>query len=260
LDFGETLQVEPAAEFSLRCTDPDVPADDRNLVLKAAHAFAGAAQWRGGAAFVLDKRIPTGAGLGGGSSDAVATLRALNQLVEAPYKLSTQTLARVAASIGSDCPLFLHDGPIVMRGRGEQIVPLPAVAASRLRGRRVLVFKPAFGIATAWSYEQLAAGAPGSYVDSVPAEERLTAWIEDAGAPAEALLFNNMEPPAFAKFLALPVLCRDLQTRFGLKAQMSGSGSACFAFLADDTDATQIVAAIREAWGQSAFLVETRLM
>jgi 4-diphosphocytidyl-2-C-methyl-D-erythritol kinase len=259
LNFGDTLHVEPANGFSLRCTDPEVAVDDGNLVLLAARAFAAATEWSGGAAFVLEKRIPPGAGLGGGSSDAVATLRALNQMAEAPCKLSTQTMASVAAKLGSDCPLFLHDGPVTMRGRGDRISPLPAVGMARLRGRRVLVFKPGFGIATPWSYAQLAAGAPASYVAPEQAEERLTAWLDDAAAPAEALLFNNMEPPAFAKFIALPVLCRDLENRFGLKPRMSGSGSACFALVPGDTDAAPIVAMIREAWGESAFVIDTRL-
>jgi 4-diphosphocytidyl-2-C-methyl-D-erythritol kinase len=68
-----------------------------------------------------------------------------------------------------------------------------------------------------------------------------------------------MEPPAFAKFIALPVLCEQLETKFGLRPRMSGSGSACFALLADDIDAAPIVAAIHEAWGQSAFVREARL-
>jgi 4-diphosphocytidyl-2-C-methyl-D-erythritol kinase len=91
------------------------------------------------------------------------------------------------------------------------------------------------------------------------AEARLAAWVNDPSAPAEDLLFNNMEPPAFAKFLALPVLCAELEKCFGLKPGMSGSGSACFAFLADDTDAAPITAAIHEAWGRSAFVVDTRV-
>ncbi|MGH7946299.1 MAG: 4-(cytidine 5'-diphospho)-2-C-methyl-D-erythritol kinase [Opitutaceae bacterium] len=259
LEFGDTLRVEPAPEFSLRCTDPEVPADGSNLVLKAAQAFAAAAQWSGGAAFVLEKRIPAGGGLGGGSSDAVATLRALNQLVEAPNRLSTQTLAALAAQLGSDCPLFLHDEPLMIRGRGERVASLPSEAAVRLRGRRVLVFKPGFGVATPWAYSQLAAAAPGSYVSPEEAESRLAAWIEDPAAPAEALRLNNMEPPVFSKFVALPTLNDELVRRFGLEVRMSGSGSACFAFLSHDTDAAPIIAAIRELWGQSAFVLETRL-
>ena len=259
LKFGDTLHVRPAERFSLECSDPDVPTDQTNLVLKAAQAFASAADWTGGAAFVLEKRIPMGAGLGGGSSNAVAALRGLNQMVDAPFKLSTLRLTALAKELGSDCPLFLHNGPVLMRGRGDRIEPVATGAAARLRGRRVLVFKPGFGIATPWSYAQLAAGAPSSYLPADEAEARVAAWLSAPAAPAEELLFNNMEPPAFAKYIALPVLCAALEQRFGLKSRMSGSGSACFALLAEGTDAAPIVTAIREAWGQSAFVVESHV-
>jgi 4-diphosphocytidyl-2-C-methyl-D-erythritol kinase len=259
LDFGDTLTVEAAEDVSLACSDASLACDETNLVLRAARAFAAATGWRGGAKFFLEKRIPTGAGLGGGSSDAVAALRALNQLAGAAPALAPAALAAIAAGLGSDCPLFLHDGPVAMRGRGERIAALPAGAAARLRGRRALVFKPGFGIATPWAYARLAAGAPASYVPAAEAEARLAAWCGDAAAPAEKLLFNGMEPPAFAKYLALPALLAELRARFGLAPRMSGSGSACFALLADDTDAAPIVAAIRAAWGESAFVVEARL-
>lgn len=259
LDFGDTVTAKPAGQFSLQCSDAEVPLDDSNLVLKAARAFAMAAGWDGGAEFVLEKRIPTGAGLGGGSSDAVATLRALNQLVDGPSKLSTQTLTRLASELGSDCVLFLHDKPVIMRGRGERVAELPPAAASRLRGRRVLVFKPGFGISTAWSYARMAAEAPRSYLPPSDADARVNAWLADEGAPAEMLLFNNMEVPAFAKFLALPVLCQQLKSDFGLKPQLSGSGSACFALLTDETEVAPIITVIREAWGQTAFVREARL-
>jgi 4-diphosphocytidyl-2-C-methyl-D-erythritol kinase len=217
LNFGDTLRAEPADGFSLQCTDPEVPVDETNLVMKAARAFAVAADWNGGAAFVLEKRVPMGAGLGGGSSDAVATLRALNQMVDAPCKLSPQRLTAVAANLGSDCALFLHDGPVVMRGRGERIARLAAGADQRLRERRVLVFKPGFGIATPWSYAQLAAGAPSSYLPAETAEGRLEAWFDNS-AQRKNFCSTTWRRRRFAKYIALPVLCRELEQRFGVKA------------------------------------------
>lgn len=268
LDFGDTLHAEPAEGFSLACSDPAVPCDESNLVLKAARAFAVATQWEGGARFFLEKRIPMGAGLGGGSSDAVAALRALatvsTRFVE-PEKLAT-----MAAQLGSDCPLFLAKGPVIMRGRGERVEALPEEAAGRLRGRRVIVFKPGFGISTPWAYARLAAGAsssakatadqPGSYMPMAEAEARLAAWMADPAAPVETMMLNNMEAPAFAKFVALPVLLEQLRSEFGLAARMSGSGSACFAFLDDNHAIAPVVAAIRAAWGASAFVQEARLL
>ncbi|WP_414660721.1 4-(cytidine 5'-diphospho)-2-C-methyl-D-erythritol kinase [Horticoccus sp. 23ND18S-11] len=259
LDFGDTLHATPAASFSLTCTDPEVPCDATNLVLKAVAAFVAATRWDGAVAFALEKRIPMGAGLGGGSSDAVAALRALNTVAGPRWALPPDDLAAVAASLGSDCPLFLQDGPVVMRGRGERLSPLPPDAASRLRGRRVLVFKPGFGIATPWAYGRLAAVAPAGYLPAEAAEAQLAGWTDDPSRAAETLLFNNMEPPAFTKFVALPALIEMLRARFGLNARMSGSGSACFAFLADGVDAVPISAAIREAWGESAFVIQARI-
>jgi 4-diphosphocytidyl-2-C-methyl-D-erythritol kinase len=259
LDFGDTLQVTPADTFSLRCSDPELACDETNLVMKAARAFAAESGWRGGADFSLDKRIPTGAGLGGGSSDAAAALRALNQLVPKANRLSPERLSAVAARVGSDCPLFLQQAPVVLRGRGEQISPLPEEAQRRLSGRRVLVFKPAFGIATPWAYAQLAAAAPASYLTAAEAEARLQRWIGDPSQPAEDLLLNTMEPPAFIKFVALPVMLSELQARFGLRPRMSGSGSACFALLPEHLEVAPVVAMIRAGWGDSAFVTEARV-
>jgi 4-diphosphocytidyl-2-C-methyl-D-erythritol kinase len=257
LDFGDSLRAERAAGFSLTCDQAEVPVDASNLVLKAARVFVDATGWSGGVRFVLEKRIPLGAGLGGGSSNAVAALRALNALAGTP--LASEQVTAVALQLGSDCPLFLQDGPVVMRGRGEQIAPLPRAALARVRGRRLLVFKPAFAIATPWAYAQMVAGAPGSYLPPAVAEERLAAWLDRADAPLETLLFNNMEPAAFRKFPALPALLEQLQATFGLQSRMSGSGSACFAVLPDTADVAPIAAAIRAAWGASAFVIDTRL-
>jgi 4-diphosphocytidyl-2-C-methyl-D-erythritol kinase len=267
LDFGDALQAEAASGFSLACDDPAVPVDGTNLVLRAAQAFAAATGWRGGATFRLTKRIPIGAGLGGGSSNAVAALRVLNEL--SGKALADSGLFAVAAELGSDCALFLHQAPVIMRGRGEQIETLPAVAMDRVRGRRVLVFKPSFGISTPWAYGRMAAAASAGTSGPAPeapvymalpeAEDRLAAWVR-SDAPAEELLANNMESVAFEKYLALPVLLALLRRDFGVTAHMSGSGSACFALLKEDFAAAPMIAAIRAAWGPGAFVQEARLV
>src|SRR5215213_4707075 len=118
--WGDTLRIEPAkADFSLECNDPAVPCDETNLVLKAARAFRAAGGWGGGAKFFLEKRIPMGAGLGGGSSDAAAALTGLNQL--SGGRLTPAALEKLAGDVGSDCALFLRGTPVLMRGRGERI-------------------------------------------------------------------------------------------------------------------------------------------
>ncbi len=267
LDFGDDLSVEKATGYSLECDDPAVPVDQTNLVLKAAAAFAGATGWPvrqaqgrpGGARFKLTKRIPVGAGLGGGSSNAVAALRALEEL--SGVRLEPDKVMELAAGLGSDCALFLHNTPVVMRGRGERVEVLPEKAVARLRGRRVLVFKPSIGVSTAWAYGRMAARG-ADYLPAEEAEKRLADWIS-SGAPAEGLLFNNMEPAVFGKHPALPLLLEKLRRRTGLRPRMSGSGSACFALLPaaeagrDASGAKQI---IRECWGPAAFVREARIL
>lgn len=256
LAIGDTLSLVAAEGWTMTSDSADVPVDETNLVLKAARAFATATGDGRGGCFHLEKRSPVGAGLGGGSSDAVAALRLLNARLAQP--LGLERLTEIAASLGSDCPLFLHDGPVVMRGRGERVERLPERAVARLQGRRVLVFKPAFGISTPWAYGQLAAGAPGSYRPAADAEAVLAQWIEGE-EPAERLLWNGMEPPVFRKFVAIPTLLDELRANFGLAPRLSGSGSACYALVEKGYNLAPVVEAIREAWGDSAFILDTYL-
>jgi 4-diphosphocytidyl-2-C-methyl-D-erythritol kinase len=198
-----------------------------------------------------------GAGLGGGSSNGVAALKALNAV--SGRALSAEHLAEIAARLGSDCPLFLKEGPVVMRGRGERVDALPADAVARLADRKVLVFKPAFGIPTPWAYSRMASDAR-TYLSPAHAEARLGAWLADGASAIEDLLFNSLEQVAFAKFVALPVLLERLRREFGLQGCMSGSGSACFAFLREDHSIAAITNTIRSAWGANAFVVAARIL
>jgi 4-diphosphocytidyl-2-C-methyl-D-erythritol kinase len=275
LDFGDELKAwskeqgagsrEAEGQFTLECDRADVPVDDSNLVLRAARAFSAATGYEGRVAFKLTKRIPLGAGLGGGSSNAVAALRALNRLTG--DLLPEAQLAGVAAGLGSDCALFLHQAPVVMRGRGERVELLPGPAASRLRGCRVLLFKPGFGISTAWAYRRMAARG-NDYIPAAEAERTLSTWMHRA-APAGELLDNNLEGAAFEKFPALPVLLGKLRADCGVAGRLSGSGSACFA-LPDDPSAgsgrmdsvevvTEMKQTILQCWGPPAWVQEARL-
>lgn len=252
------VRAHGTGQFSLECDDPAVPTDASNLVLRAAEAFARATGFAGAVHFKLTKRIPMGAGLGGGSSNAVAALRALNAL--AARKLDAGQLHALAAGLGSDCALFLHGTPVIMRGRGERVAPLPESAALRLRGRRLLLFKPSFGIPTPWAYASMARRG-GDYLPAPEAEARLAGWV-NAQKPAEDLLFNNMEPAAFAKYPALSLLLAKLQAQGGIAAAMSGSGSACFALL-PEAAAGDVVPGLRrtieDCWGPDAWVQVARI-
>jgi len=284
LSFGDELTASVVerigdAVFELECDRPDVPRDASNLVIRAALKFREATGWptpdgREAVHFRLKKRIPMGAGLGGGSSNAAAALHALNTL--SGNRLTTPALIALAAEVGSDCPLFLHGKPVIMRGRGERIEELPVSAASALTGRRVLLFKPSFGISTPWAYRRMATNAPRHYLPAAQAEERLAAW-QVTPANLTQLLFNNMEAVAFEKFVALPILLKQLLERFGVEGRMSGSGSTCFVMLDGSTSGrmsagggggfahpaesvTQMTHLIRQCWGEQVFLQEASLV
>ncbi|MGH7938600.1 MAG: 4-(cytidine 5'-diphospho)-2-C-methyl-D-erythritol kinase, partial [Bryobacteraceae bacterium] len=132
-------------EFS--CDDPVLPAGEDNLVTRAARAFFAEAKVEPRLRIELRKKIPHGAGLGGGSSDAASTLLGLNRMQG--DLLSRACLTSVAASLGSDVPFFLAESPAICRGRGEIVEPV-AIALPRLR---LLLLKPEFGVPTPWAYQ-----------------------------------------------------------------------------------------------------------
>ena len=260
VEYGDRLWVSPGASGEpdrLECDHPCLPDGEDNLVLRAASAFREKYPLDYGMNIRLEKNIPVGAGLGGGSSDAVAALIALNSLAGRP--LDQEAMQAIAAGLGADCPMFLHSGPVVLRGKGERVEPLPRDAALMLSGSPLLIFKPEFGIDTAWAYRRLAYSPADSYADAGEVENRLDEWLK-SGEPVDNLLFNSFEPLIFDKYLALPALLDRLKADFGLHCGMSGSGSAWFALLDDDTDTTAVKRTISENWGPESFIIETRFI
>ena len=134
---------------------------------------------------------------------------------------------------------------------------MPLDAAGMLSGKSLLIFKPEFGIDTAWAYRRLAERTADSYADAGEIETRLAEWIK-SGKPVDNLLYNSFEPVIFKKYLALPALLNRLKADFGLPCGLSGSGSACFALLGNGVDAGAVRRKIAEYWGAEAFIIETR--
>jgi len=145
LDLGDRIEAREADRLELACFPPDLPADRSNLVFRAAEALASRLGREPAARIRLSKSIPTGAGLGGGSSDAVATLRLLGRLWGS--ELAEEELAGIAASLGSDVPFFLSGGEADVSGRGEKVSP-------REDGPReeLTLVTPPFAISTAEVY------------------------------------------------------------------------------------------------------------
>src|SRR5215510_13216290 len=176
-------------DIRLRCDEAQLAADQSNLVYRAATEMLARAQQSIGLDIELRKRIPMGAGLGGGSSDAAATIIGLNHLLQLGW--SRDRMAEVGQSLGSDIPFFLFSPSAVVAGRGEAVTPMT------IEGRRwVLLVKPEFGVETKWAYQELAAtrGAvrPLSAGHVELDRRKSIGWLQLATA-AE----NDFEPPVF---------------------------------------------------------------
>jgi len=250
--LADTLTLEVGRPLGLTCDDASLPVDGTNLVLKAAAAYARRRPSAPTGHFHLSKKVPHGAGLGGGSSDAVAALRLLDQASGAP--LGVEALEALAAEVGSDCAFFVRGQSAVMRGRGERLEILPAAARAALAGRKVVLVKPPFGVPTPEAYGLLAKA--GRYRPAAQAEAELAAWIARPAADPSAL-GNDLAAPVFAKYLALPVGLASFHRTSGADWQMTGSGSACFAFVSDGFDHARLREDVRRAWGPAAWVEET---
>jgi 4-diphosphocytidyl-2-C-methyl-D-erythritol kinase len=257
LDFGDTLRVSlnAAGADRLRCSDPAVPTGEANLILQAAAAFRAELGQTVYCDFDLEKRIPMGAGLGGGSSNAAVALSAMNRLTG--ERLSPENLRTLAAGLGSDCPFFIDSVPAIMSGRGELLEVLPPKIADPLRGKKVILFRPDFAINTAWAYRRLVETMPAAYESEALALERL-ATFRQCGA-TEELLFNTFEASVGEKYLAIPCLLGDLRAA-GFACLMSGSGSCCFALTAGGITTARIREICQDAWGSEIFFVETSIL
>jgi 4-diphosphocytidyl-2-C-methyl-D-erythritol kinase len=225
--LADEIQFTEADEFSFHCDDPSVPGDEGNLVVKAVRAYDTAAGTSSKFAVSLQKVIPHGAGLGGGSSDAAATLLGLNRLHGFP--LGVETLTELAGNLGSDIPFFLSTGAARCTGRGEKITP-----ASSPPPLPVLLLKPDFGVATPDAYRRWS-------------QSRELPGIHYAAQDITGIsLVNDLERPVFEKHRFLAELKQWLLERHETAASlMSGSGSTVFAVLKEGADPTALAKAAR---------------
>ncbi|MFA4944588.1 MAG: 4-(cytidine 5'-diphospho)-2-C-methyl-D-erythritol kinase [Lentisphaeria bacterium] len=218
-----TLAPLPTPGLELACSDPELPADARNLVWRAAEAFAAAAgltpAWR----FRLEKRIPQAAGLGGGSSDAAAALLLLNRLH--PRPLAAAALRELAAKLGADVPFFLQPVPSLAEGIGERLTPVPC----RVRLPLLLV-NPGFPIPTPWAYRQVDRTPRPPAPDCAALRAALAAG--DAAA-IPALAYNAFDYPARAKFSLIGMLLDALLAAGCTAAHLCGSGATVFGLAPD---------------------------
>ena len=217
LDCGDQLSFTPTvdAEIQFSCSDKSIE-NDSNLVVRAAKLLQPLASDKAGVKIHLDKQVPMGGGLGGGSSDAASTLLALNRLWQLNWPL--HRLLPIGLSLGADVPFFLRGRNAWVEGIGEQIRPVS------LPPSRFVVLKPNAGLETARIFRD-----PALQRDSE------TATITDFAVHPFGFGRNDLQPVAQA---LCPEIDQALQwlTTFGLSPRMTGSGSAVFAQLPPEVE------------------------
>ena len=234
-------KTAPGQPLTLTCDAPDVPCDARNLVWKAAVKLLG--DNPSGLAIRLEKRIPSQAGMGGGSSDCAAALRGIRELFELP--VSDAALHDIAASLGADCAFFLYSGTCYADGIGDRLTPMPDLPRYPL-----VIAKGSAGISTPEAYRKLDACKTPLPHDT---DHVLHALEKDADT-----LFSVCGNH-FDAVTDLPevIQIRQIMQMHGLKPVLSGSGAAVFAGCAEPQRAEACAGDLRKAGLPFVALTET---
>jgi len=240
VDLCDTVTVAPRSRgIHLTVRPPLVPAGPGNLAFRAAEAFIKASGRPPGVTITLRKRIPIGAGLGGGSSDAAAVLAALNAMTGLP--LGREELLRLAAGLGSDVPFFFSGGTALLTGRGEHVADLPPP-----RPRWLVLALTGEPVLTAWAYGRLPSGTR-----RVPDPT----WVAAAQAgQTERLLgmaFNRLEEVVFPARPDLAAMKARLGAFGAAPLGLTGTGAALFGFAPERTAARAWSKTLRTDGGQA---------
>ncbi len=235
-DEIEIIAQDTPKELVIECTDPTIPIDHTNLAAKAFHALKARGMPLSGVSISIDKRIPAGAGLGGGSSDAAGVLKGLDFLFN--LNLTRQELLRVALSIGADVPFFLMEQPCLVTGIGEILKPL------NIRQKMWLLLGfPGFSISTKKAYEAVDAELTNTKTQ-VNMPLGLGGEVRQKGG--ERRLTNDLESPVFVWYPALKAFREKLEKLGAVEARMTGSGSSIFGIFEEKAKAEAAMTVIRK--------------
>ncbi len=234
----DTLTFTPAEDLILQ-TDVPIPAEE-NLVYRAAVLLKNRYSVRAGALIRLDKNIPAGAGLGGGSADAAAALAGLNEFWS--MNLSAEDLCRAAEQLGSDIPFFLHGSLSFVSGRGENILPCKAEKTLAL-----LLVKPSFDVSTAWAYENFSKLTKKSRKsDNIRLIIRSIEKAELDGITGN--LSNDLETVTVESFPVIAGIKEKLLREGAVFSLMSGSGPTVFGVFESRSRAEEAAGAFDGFW------------
>ena len=250
IDLADSLQFEETQEgVTLECNDKNIPANQDNLVCKAANLILEECGIKKGVLINLEKNIPVGAGLGGGSSDAATTLKALNSLWK--VGLNNEELMEFAAKLGSDIPFFINGKTALCRGRGELITPVEV----RNRMDYIILF-PRVHISTETIYKNLKIDLTKKRKDVSFFLDALK-YSEVAGI--SKLLFNRLEEIIFATYPDLLQVKSTLESFDFCGLSISGSGSAFFG-LCNDRHQAEVIKSKIELSGMGNVFVATNVI
>lgn len=238
--LADKLYFQLAPELSLTCTDPELPVDATNLVLKSARVLQELYQVKRGATIHLEKHIPMAAGLAGGSSNAAATLWGLNILWD--LRLAPGELLRIGAQLGSDIPFCLIGGTALAQGRGERLTLLP-----QLPKQWLVLVKPDFGVATGEIYQKwdeakrLAQPTSPKFIAALEQGAQDKLWDS---------LDNHLEDVTCQLYPEVSVIKEKLLQTGAKKAVMSGSGPTVYGIMEGQEAAEQAARLLRKQYSQ----------
>ena len=233
------IDVGTGKPWKLVCDKEGIPCDERNLAWKAAKVYCEALNKDpDGLEIRITKRIPSGAGMGGGSADAAAVLRALNEHYGNP--LSIMALAELGAQVGSDVPFCVICGTAMCEGRGERIRKLPDMPDCV-----IVVCKPEFSVSTPELYKKIDEVAISNRPDNRAMESALLAGDLEKVAHG---LCNVFEPVVTADHLELNYIKSIFHQYGAVGYQMTGSGSACFAIVSEFEVAAVICGMLKDTY------------
>lgn len=217
IDFVDLLEVRVIRErgIELSCEGFRVPTDEKNLVYQAALAFFSRTGIQGGVSIKLSKNIPVAAGLGGGSSDAAATLLSLNKIWSQPLGLSA--LHELAVQLGADVPFFLHSEPSLATGIGDVLEPLKEWPKFWY-----VIITPPVQVSTSWVYGNLKLELTRGEYDYI------VKFLRNDPIAVSAILENDLEEVTSAKFPVIDTIKKCLMNVGAEGALMTGSGPSVF--------------------------------
>jgi 4-diphosphocytidyl-2-C-methyl-D-erythritol kinase len=241
-----TLTEKKRPGITLTCSDSALPSGAENLAYRAAMLLLDASGTPNrGVSIGIEKNIPHGAGLGGGSSDAASVLMGLNSLLD--LSVPPEKLLDLAVEIGSDVPLFLYPSPALIRGRGETVTAAPLW----INAIFVVVF-PGFEVSTRWAYSNFRLTKDRRKYTISPLYK-----VKKGELPSNRwrdLLVNELEAAVTMRHPEIS-RCKEDLARFGARASlMSGSGSSVFGLFEDRSAAEQAAAYLTAEWGYTAFV------